>query len=245
VLGLLACFAGAAQAQNGCARLSWGPCDPQVEDRAYTGPGKSLLVESMFGVSAPNVGSDTQIRITHVGLSRGPEPLRDAWRFDDAGCQAGRLTWNNNALYKACPAMKGANSSASVVYSIDTDGSAILRLMSSYDAFTPLPTTRYTVWQLTFDFSLTSAGPTPPNHSTCGGAELCEGLSFDFARVRASDGRTLSLEPCDTPDIYAQCAEATWDGGCVPPDYYPPPGACEHPVATQVETWGRLKALYR
>src|SRR5262245_21040195 len=66
-LTLVVGFAGVAHAQ-GCARLTWGPgsCDPWVENKAFAGPGQYTLVLSMFGVSAPNVGTDNQVRVRHL-----------------------------------------------------------------------------------------------------------------------------------------------------------------------------------
>jgi hypothetical protein len=236
---LLIGFSGIAHAQNGCARLSWGTCDPWVENMNYNGPGTYKLVESMFGVSAPNVGTDTQIRIRHLGREFGPNALPDAWRFDDAGCQAGKLSWNNTALTKLCPAVKGTNASGTAAYLMDTDGSAVLRLVISYDSFTPIATSRYTVSQFMFDQTLSSVGPTPSDKSTCGGVELGETITFDFARVQLATGEVVSLAPCEF-DPFVMCAQATWDGGSAPLH-----SVCNGPVPAEAETWGRVKALYR
>jgi hypothetical protein len=240
-LVLLVSCAAVAQAQNGCARLSWGTCDPQKQDSGLLGPQTSYtLIESVFGVSAQNVGTDSEIRITNLAEPGGwVEPVPDSWRFDDAGCQAGRLTWTNNPLSKVCPAFKGFNPSAFVHYFIIPDGTALLRLTSSYDAFAPLPSSRYTLWQLTFDFSQASIGPTPPDHSTCGGLELCENISFDFVQVLGSDGSARPLIACD-PAPSGVCAEATFNGGCIILHR-----DCSGPVPTEAETWGKLKGLYR
>lgn len=233
---LLLGFAGAAHAQNGCARLSWGTCDPWVEDRNYTGPAVYPLVYSMFGVSAANVGTDSQIRIRHFNFpGAGGYSTPDAWRFDDSGCQGGsQLSLNNNPLSKACPAMKGTNPLTITQYALDVDGSAFLRLAITYDNFTPSASTRYTVWNILFDHSFSTVGPSDPGN-TCGGAELCENFSFDFAGVLAVTGQLINLPACDR-DVYYGAFDGTvalWNGGCVIFDPAEP------------TTWGKVKAHYR
>lgn len=233
-LTLVAGFAGTAHAQHGCARLSWGTCDPQVQDRAFTTATPYLLVYSIFGSPDANVGTDSQIRIRHLNEPGGTQAATpDAWRFDDAGCQTGsQLVLNNNALSKACPAYKGLNSLVITQYAPDVDGSCFLRLAITYDNFTPSAATRYTVWQITFDHTFSVAGPSTPG-LTCGGAELCENLSFDFAGVLGLTGIQYNIPNCDpNPAGTPSETEATWNGGC------------QQGVAAVPTTWGKLKGMY-
>jgi len=232
-LTLVAGFAGVAHAQNGCARLSWGAanCATWTENQAYTGPAVYTLSYSMFGVSASNVGHDSQLRIRHLS---GPPPssaVPDSWRFDDSGCQTASQLALNETGSKTCPAMKGANSLAITQYAIDVDGSAFLRLAVTYDTFSPVAATRYVAWNVLFDHTFSSVGPTPPDNSTCGGAELCENFSLDFAQILASTGTAIPLPGCDT-DPSLPGVLATWNGGCA------------QPVATTPATWGKLKGMY-
>jgi len=229
-VALVAGFAGAAHAQNGCARLSWGTanCATWVENQNYGAAGPYALTLAMQNVSAPNVGTDSQIRIRHLNEPGGTQaPVPDSWRFDDSGCQTGsQLTLNNNGS-KTCPSMKGANSLAITQYATDVDGSAFLRLAITYDTFTPSAATKYTVWNVIFDHTFSNIGPTPADNSTCGGADLCENLSLDFAEVLAQTGQGLFLPGCDS-DPLKPGTLATWNGGCEPP------------VAAVPTTWGKL-----
>jgi hypothetical protein len=190
----------------------------------------------MSAISSPNVGTDSQIRI--VGPFYGGIP--DAWRFDDAGCQSGRLSFNNDALGKSCPAMKGSNAFVATHYGIDVDGSAFLRLTISYDAFSPSAASRYTIWKIFFDLSHASVGPTPPDNSTCGDAEYWMNFLLDFAKVVPVTGPSIPLSRCGDYDPGIPCAQALWNGGG-----NEELGGCPPPVATLPATWGKLKGMYR
>jgi hypothetical protein len=235
-LALVVGFAGTASAQQtatGCARLSWGTCDPYVGDRAITLNNANLLVYSIFGSSDGNVGTDSQIRLRHY--EGGSSAVPDAWRFDDSGCQTGsQLGLSTNGLNKACPPYKGTNSLVITQYAIDLDGSAFLRLAITYDNFIPNPATRYTAWLVTFDHSFSAVGPSDPG-VTCGGAEKGVNLYLDFAGVLALTGIQLNLNPCNVSvvaDPVHGPVLATANGGS------------EAPVATQPATWGKVKGLY-
>jgi len=233
-LALVVGFAGTAHAQHGCARLSWGSCDPQNFDKTYSPSQLTYqMVYSIFGSPDGNVGTDSQVRIRHLNPdgSQGLSP--DSWRFDDAGCQTGtQLTLSNNPFSKLCPAFKGTNPLTITQYAPDVDGSDFLRLAITYDNFQPVATTRYTVWLITFDHTFSNIGPSNPG-LTCGGVEECENFSFDFAGVLGLDGIQHNIPNCDlTPAGLPAGTEASWNGGCA------------GPVATLPATWGKLKGMY-
>jgi len=230
-IALLATVPSTAKSQNGCVRLSWGTCDPWVENQNYAGPGIYTLVESAYGVSATNLGSDSVVRIRHLPGNAVP----DAWRFDDGGCQTGtRIGYSNAAAAMTCPAMRGPGMFAIGFCEVDSDGSEHLRLVTTHNGFAPLPSTRYTLWQIMFDQSNTTAAP-PTSGTECGGVELCENFSFDYANLLGLNGQVDPLPLCDQGALEGVPAGtvATWNGGC------------SQPVATQATTWGRVKSLYR
>jgi hypothetical protein len=194
------------------------------------------LVESEIGVGDANVAHDSNV---HIGAFSGPIP--DAWRFDDTGCQTGsQINIASSALSKACPLLKGPAPLPITNFFVDPGtGEADIRLSVAYDTFTPLGTTRYTLWQVQFNHSFSSAGPTPPDQSTCGGADLCENLNLTYAFLLTTANTHDNLTSCDTDPAYpagvfpgpSPAGFATWNGGC-------------HPVAVQPSTWGHLKGLY-
>ena len=244
VLTSLAGGAGAAHAA-GCSRLSWGTCDPWVENMNFSAPTSYVLVWSITGTSDPNTGTDGIVHIGGFGLSM---PAPDCWRFDDAGCQtASQLHLSTDGFSKSCAAFKGTNNVTLTSFTLDPYGQADLRLSDSYDLFTPVATSRYAAWVVTFDHSFSSTGPTPPDQSTCGGAEICENLSLTYANYLTQDSQLVLVPSCDTdPSFPAPFWSAVkpgaavsnsgfvlWNGGCIVFD------------ATHPPTWGRVKGLYR
>jgi len=231
-VALVAGFAGAAQAQQGCARLSWNSCDPWNENANFGLPGVYLLIESAFGVTDPNVAHDSNLRIGQFSSD-----VPDAWRFDDAGCQTSlQATYDNKSFSKACPTLLGPAPLPLTNANYDPGTKTLtIRLSVAYDTFTPSPSLRYTLWRLTFDHTFSNAGPTPPDRSTCGGAELCQNLALDYAFYLNTANIHKDLVGCDTDSRYPAgvfaSGFATWNGGCLP-------------VAAQPSTWGRVKGLY-
>jgi hypothetical protein len=236
-LALLSCIAGAAQAQNGCARLSWVSCATWVENQNYAGPNSYKLNLSYFGVGAPNVGVENQIRIRHlekVGNTIS-SAVPDAWHFEDTppGCQnvlGAGASQDNLATGTGCAAFRGPSPLLAPNFQIDLDGSAIISLNETYNNFSPVATTRYSVLNVAFDHSFSVTGPTTPGG--CGGVELCENFSIDFAMLDALSGFQLPLTNCDQDPTRADGTVATWNGGC------------EQPVAATPTTWGKLKGMY-
>jgi hypothetical protein len=227
-LTLVVGFAGVAHAQ-GCARLSWGTCDPWVENANYNPAVFTyLLVESAIGVDAANVGHDSNI---HIGAFSGALP--DSWRFDDAGCQtADQLLLATSA--GPCPTLRGASSLPTTNFYVDpVTGEADLRLSLAYDQFVPSPGTRYVLWKLTFDHSRSKPGPSDPANLLCGGVELCQNLNLTTAFFLDTNNIQHHLGSCDSDPAYPTFPSgfATWNGGC-------------RPVATEPSTWGRVKGMY-
>src|SRR5262245_49093577 len=100
-------------------RLSWNSCSPQRADSAFAGPGTYTLVESATGVNGGCAGHDSVIMY-------GPS-VNDAWRFDDAGCQAGFLVLSSNSFSKSCPSLRGGSPLAitQVVYDVASESISI------------------------------------------------------------------------------------------------------------------------
>jgi hypothetical protein len=211
--------AGTAAAQNeGCYTLSWNTCTPQVADQAFTGPTVYKLVLSATGLSAQNLGHDTNLLI-------GPA-VPDAWRFDDPGCQTGsQLSIAGSGLSKTCPSILGGAPLPITQYGYDPVSKfCALRLAVAYNDITPVAATRYTLWQLSFNHLYSVVGPTNPGVD-CGGAD--QGLAFDpeFVQIAQSTGSLNFLQPCPGN------ARCTWQGGPA--------------VPTVPASWGKVKGLYR
>jgi len=247
-LAIMAGLASVAHAQTGCARLSWNSCDSWNQHSCWQGPGSYRLVLSVAGLGTPNIGTDFNIRL-RLNTSCGFTGYPDAWRFDDAGCQTGsRLGLSSDALNPSCPALKGSSTQSFTNFSIEqSQEAANLRLAIIYDSVTPDPATRYTLWTITFDHSHSIEGASPPDHSSCGGAEECIFFLVDTAILLATSGVPLNFTGCDV-NLYPPAPAAVWGECfvCGPSDPAILAGVSDcAPVPTRSSTWGRVRATYR
>ncbi len=218
---------GWAQPPAGTLRLSWGTCDPQVQNVSLLGLASPLLVlvVSATDVSEPNSG-------TTVLLNLGPATVPDAWRFDAAGCQtSSRIHFSPAGLSESCPAMEGAGATTVTSASYDLNVSPLLqlRMANNYGAFTPSPTTRYTLWQIEFDTSLSDLVP-PAEPDSCANGQQSVCISYGEAHLYTVAGPVLDFAGSFSGFQVTVNADASGDPCLVP---------------TQPATWGRLKALYR
>jgi len=240
---------GFAFAQTGCARLSWGTCDPWVADDCWQGPGHYPLVASVYGLkSLPMVGTDVQIRIRGV-IRRGHcfDGYADAWRFGEGQCEGpGRIAFSRSSPQPSCPTLAGDNPLLIAQEFVDPDNSLAIRLAETHDPITPDPLQRYHLWSVTFDLTRASVGPSPADLSTCGDIDAGANLSYDFAYVLQLPNTGVPLRNCDYVPLNPG-ASATWNGGIGICDDFAPTtprtNGCG-PVPTQPSTWGRVKATY-
>jgi hypothetical protein len=203
-------------------RISWDNCDPVVQNKDWIGNSQYKLIGSTFNGDQPNNGHRTIISI-------GPD-VANAWRFDAAGCNAGQMGISYNALDKACLAFQGGQPLGLSLYSYDdVSGKARLDVSNTYDAFTPLIGSRYTLFQATFDHAFSAVGPGDP-------ALVC-----DFAELPLcfhTVGTELLLVDGTKIPFIIENDWVTWQD---------PDNNTRCPFATQAQdaTWGRVKGLYR
>jgi len=200
------------------ARLSWGTCDPQINNQDFQGPHSYALVLSAAGDATENVGHAAELRFGPV--------VPDAWRFDSGGCQTeSQLHVQVNTLGESCPAMLGTNPQTTLftLYENLYYQWEYVRLTTTYDNFATMANQRYVLWEIVFDHSKSIAG-SDANPSTCDGASTPLNFYLDFTSILLLNGLLIHV-PDDQGD-----QPATWNGG---------------QVKTQPVTWGRVKALYR
>jgi hypothetical protein len=136
------------------------------------------------------------------------------------------LSFSSGPLSKSCPALRGANPLAITAYFYDPEAmTAPIRLGIAYDAVSPAPGTRYTMWQLSFDMTNAVTGPGTPGVS-CGGADTQLHITCTEATLSTMRGESAPFHtaPGDVDFV-------TWNVG--------------PPVPAVAATWGRLKGLYR
>ena len=112
-LAMLVVGSGNSFAQNGCARLSWGTCDPWNEDRNFNGPGVNLMVQLVFGGGATPLLSLANPSQFGFSLST---PSRDGAKADlfvygpngrliahETGASGQPLRWDQNKGVRSLP----------------------------------------------------------------------------------------------------------------------------------------------
>jgi len=173
-----------------------------------------------------NVGVDIHLFFT--------ASVPDAWRFDDAGCQtSSRVTTNNLADTKSCPAMLGSNPLAITNLTYETAAHREnFRLAYVYDPFTPAPGVIYTMWNIVFDHTHSVSG-TDGDGSTCDNAGLPMTISMSDPSDVVNESFILTAQGVDEPFHFADPKDqfVTWNG--------------EQPVAAAPATWDRIKSDYR
>jgi hypothetical protein len=190
---------------------------------------------SVLGHSQPHQAYQVFVMLgsAHAGA------LRDAWRFDAAGCQgSSRITIDHLApafLGKACPSFQGALASIQIKdYSFDAaTGKARAVLANKYPAgnFTEVnPAQRYFLAQFLFDHSFSTNGPSDPGN-TCGGLDVA---------ICAHITRTSWLSPDGVETQWPLAQEYLTAND---PDQSQDP--CGFYVPAVRATWGGIKAQYR
>jgi hypothetical protein len=220
---------------DGAVSLTWTGC---------TGPANIAAPGGNVMNAFVSVLGQTQTAQSYQCVTAGNQaggPMRDAWRFDPAGCDNGFFTLNHTApssVSKVCPSFQGALQSLQIKdYSIDpVNGKAKITLANAYPnggAGNPAATNaavRYFLANYVFDMSFAVAGPgDPPN--TCGGIDV----PACFALVSASWLDTAGNE------ISWNHASNDWITTNDPNDLQHCPGS----VPVRSTTWGNVKGQYR
>jgi hypothetical protein len=214
----------------GAVSLNWDSCVGPI-DKAVPA-GTMQLFESVLGQSLPHQAYQVQVTLG------SPGGIRDAWRFDPAGCQGSSFITINHlapaSVVKVCPTFQGTAQSVQVKdYSYDAlTGKAKLSLYNAYPPANNVqinPAQRYFLGQIIFDHTFSVAGPTDPG-ANCGGVEapVCLHITsaswLDPAGAEFPWGIAQEFVTANDPANTSHCPGAT--------------------PATST-TWGNLKNQYR
>jgi hypothetical protein len=243
-IGALACSEARAQVPiaGGTVRLSWDSCSPLVFDKTMN-PGPVQIVASVIGQSTPHQAYQVWI----VARQNGSVVLPDAWRFDAAGCQAGRASVSSTPeppLAASCPPFvpAGVQMLEIKLVQIAPPGLGLFGewinglLAVAYPAgVTPDPDVRYHLATFTFDHTFSVPG-SATEAGTCGGldAQMCiaavpwkvtwldlQGQEWQFNGVDQANVGLYSLTAND------------------------PNGLCNGVIPARPTTWGAIKAQYK
>jgi hypothetical protein len=228
-IALLLSFAPAAWAQNPLAVISWGNSCPTAQtNQDFTGPAHYSMWIAVKNLTPADQNVGTQVHLFFAPI------VADAWRFDNAGCQTGsRVSMNNLADTKSCPAMLGPSPMSITTLTYDpTSHQMTLFLGSYYDSFTPSAGVTYTIWNITFDHSHSIAG-SDNDPSTCDGAAVPLTISISNSSDENTSSYLLTTQDIEEHFQFADPHDqfVTWNG--------------DQPVAAQATTWGRIKSTYR
>ena len=190
VLSGLLHSAGFAQ---GVIVLGWDTCAGPIDKSAFPGSVLSMYI-SVTGQTQLHKAYDVR-----VGF-RQPPALRDAWRFDAAGCQgSSRLSIEHvppAAIAKTCPAfMQNSTPSLQITGCLfdASTGRGLAVIANSYPSGVSSvnPQLRYFLGRFSFDQGIGAVGASDPGVS-CGGIEvpLC---------IVVSSATWLTLENIEIP----------------------------------------------
>ena len=203
------------------------PANESFNRNAGTGPIETITV-TVKGLSGP-------VRGAQVWLAFGAQgPLPDAWRYDDEGCEAHRLTMSPGVVGGSCPPLDGANPREITRFDYDPlTEKARLVFARAYDGFVADPSVTYTLGRFTFDHSA-------PDPCACLEAPVCihminaSWVDADLVEyVFAVEREFLTWnDPANTTNCPSSGGDLLTMGACVPT-----------PAASM--TWGRVKASYR
>jgi hypothetical protein len=225
---------------DGAVSLNWATCTGPINQSVLPGTLRSSNVVNISVLGQSIVHQAYQVQIT-VG---GNGPLRDAWRFDPAGCQGTPYyTLDHLSLAKACPSFQGTLQSVQVKdFSYDAlTGKAKISLYNAYpnndpSSGAPLgnpgatnPAVRYFLGSVSFDETYGVNGPTDPGN-TCGGLEV--GTCFHL-----TSQTWLNLSGIEIP--WAVASEFVTSNDAANASH------CPGATPTQSTTWGSLKNQYR
>lgn len=220
---------------DGVVTMNWTSCVGPVNIASAPGG----VLDAYVSVLGQSQTSQSYQCVAIGGAPGGA--MRDAWRFDPAGCNVGQFTLNHTApaaVTKTCPSIQGTLASLQIKdYSFDpTTGKCKIVLANAYpngglgNPASTDPTKHYFLANYHFDMVFGSNGPTPADLSTCGGLEVpvCWALTsaswLDVNNNEISWTHGSDFLTVNDPNNGQHC-----------------PGS----VPAQSTTWGKVKGQYR
>ena len=231
-------FASGSAHGEGAVALTWDSCTGPVDRTVAPGTVVSVYA-SVLGHSTPHKAYQVWLRLRPAAGS-----MRDAWRFDAAGCQGPSFLSIDHlvvaAFAKTCPSFQGTFQSLQIKdYSYDAKtGACQAVLADSYPAGNTAqtnPAQRYFLARFLFDMTFGVDGPTDPGVS-CGGLEVpvCIQLTkSSYIVLDAADPSSVEERTWQVAQEFVTANDPTNTSNC--------PGI----IAARPATWGAIKSQYR
>ena len=225
-------FASSSAFAQGTISLAWDTCAPGAVNKAILPGTVASAYASVIGHSTPHSGYQVWM------LLGSPGGVRDAWRFDPAGCQGSSFITIDHlppaAVAKSCPAFMQTAAGVQIKdYSYDAlTGKAQAVMANGYAGGVAVsnPATRYFLAGFRFDHTFSVNGP-GVQLETCGGLEnpVCVHITRQ-SWIQLNDGSEHQWTVGQEFLLANDTANVT---GC--------PGA----TPATPTTWGSLKNTYR
>ena len=211
--------------------LFWDSCvfSSASQFKMYAGPGVYHQVVTGAFFDVPVRAHQVRLRLTSSNVfgGGGSAPIADAWRFDAAGCEAGRAVAVPDHSEPSCPSLAPEGTTGSI--SSLLQGQDVLVIYDcAYAVQDPDPAQRYVLFRL--DYDLGGAFPGPQSPPLCGGAERQICFVIDGGAWTDATG---TVHPRD----FQHFQGVSWQDQ--------PPLGCFGDLPAEPATWGKLRALYR
>jgi hypothetical protein len=234
------------------ASIRWGSC-PAFQGVNRYDPTSTSQTITVTGTGFS--GTIRNIRCT-IRIWAGGSQVPDAWRFDPAGCQGGRLALSQSAS-ATCPALRGTHAVefSRVDYLAYQPGGWVVAYESIHYgvAFDPIvadPTTTYTIARLDIDHSnAILGGERLAGSCNCLERPLCISLfTVDYEDGAGVDHRvSWNIEAIHWNDPANILACPSGPDLCTPECVWGSDTTCvaSDPTPAAWHSWGRVKAGYR
>jgi len=226
-LALAAATAGAGPTLS----LSWTDCSNPAPNRNLADGSTATVLATATGFTGAVQGIEIKVRVRNPNYANLPL----AWRFDDAGCQAGKFQSPSQAGGPGCPLVATPTNS---VASFQLDGlGGVATYSQIFSPVTPSPAGNFTVAKFDFDFS--NASCICADQSQC--LTVISALWIDQNGV--AQNFTLGRESLtwQDPTGFEICNAGSCAGTCTLPQN----PCAEAPTPVREGSWGGIKASYR
>lgn len=208
--------------------IHWGTCpvDPSINRNATVGTIETITLTAK-GLSGPVRGVQGKITLKSVnGLPPG-------WRFDAAGCEAGRLAIGPGSAGGSCPSLQNTNPQhvENVTFNPLT-GIETIQFARTFDVINADPGQTYTLARFDFDHTL-------PDPCGCVDQPVCFGINAATYVDGSITEWNFAIEneflTWNDPTNSIHCPDVPNSLG---------PGNCA-PTPTVGKSWGSIKSTYR